>query len=35
MDVRSRSLPDPDRRVMDRISKLNTNEIGFHQIKKI
>ena len=35
MDVRSRSLPDPDRRVMDRISKLNTNEIGFHQINKI
>ena len=34
MDVRSRSLPDPDRRVMDRISKLNTNEIGFHQINK-
>ena len=35
MDVRSRSLPDPDRRVMDRISKLNENEIGFHEIKKI
>jgi len=35
MDVRSRSLPDPDRRVMDRISKLNKNEIGFHEIKKI
>ncbi len=33
MDVRSRSLPDPDRRVMDRISKLNKNEIGFHEIK--
>ena len=35
MDVRSRSLPDPDRRVMDRISKLNKKEIGFHEIKKI
>ena len=35
MDVRSRSLPDPDRRVMDRISKLNEDEIGFHKIKKI
>jgi len=35
MDVRSRTLPDPDRRVMDRISKLNKNEIGFHEIKKI
>jgi len=35
MDVRSRSLPDPDRRVMDRISKLSKKEIGFHQIKKI
>ncbi len=33
MDVRSRSLPDPDRRVLDRISKLNQNEIGFHKIK--
>ena len=35
MDVRSRSLPDPDRRVMDRISKLSKDEIGFHQINKI
>ena len=35
MDVRSRSLPDPDRRVMDRISKLSKSEIGFHQIQKI
>ena len=35
MDVRSRSLPDPDRRVMHRISKLNEDEIGFHEIKKI
>tara|TARA_Y100000768_G_scaffold67583_2_gene47279 strand:- start:1837 stop:3621 length:1785 start_codon:yes stop_codon:yes gene_type:complete len=35
MDVRSRSLPDPDSRVMDRISKLKKNEIGFHKIKMI
>ncbi|HEY5690096.1 MAG TPA: M1 family peptidase, partial [Cyclobacteriaceae bacterium] len=32
MDVRSRSLPDPDRRVMDRISKLQENEIGYQRI---
>lgn len=32
MDVRSRSLPDPDGRVMDRISKLNENEIGYQKI---
>ena len=37
MDVRSRSLPDPDRGVMDRISKVEKkkNEIGFHEIKMI
>lgn len=35
MDIRSRSLPDPDSRVMDRISKLKKNEIGFHEIKMI
>ena len=35
MDIRSRSLPDPDSRVMDRISKLKKNEIGFHEIKTI
>src|SRR4051812_42399947 len=27
MDVRSRALPDPDRRVIDRISKLSEAEI--------
>lgn len=32
MDVRSRNLPDPDRRVMDRISKLQENEIGYQRI---
>lgn len=33
MDVRSRNLPDPDRRVMDRISKLKEDEIGYHHIQ--
>jgi len=32
MDVRSQNLPDPDRRVMDRISKLKDNEIGYQHI---
>ena len=32
MDVRSRSIPDPDRRVGDRISKLNPDEIGFIKV---
>ncbi len=32
MDVRSRNLPDPDRRVLDRISKLKENEIGYQHI---
>jgi len=32
MDVRSRNLPDPDRRVMDRISKLKENEMGYQHI---
>jgi len=35
MDVRSRSLPDPDRRVLDRISKLKENEIGFIKVNKL
>ena len=35
MDVRSRSLPDPDRRVMDRIFNLDDNEIGFHKFSKV
>ena len=29
MDVRSRTIADPDRRVMDRISKLTPDEIGY------
>ena len=35
MDVRSRSILDPDDRVMDRISKLNNDEIGYHIIKNL
>lgn len=35
MDVRSRNLPDPDRRVMDRISKLKDNEIGYQHISSL
>ena len=33
MDVRSRSISDPDRRIGDRISKLTEDEIGYHNIK--
>lgn len=32
MDVRSRNLPDPDRRVGSRISKLKEDEIGYQKI---
>ena len=32
MDVRSRSISDPDRRIMDRISKLSDSEIGYQHI---
>ena len=32
MDVRSRNLPDPDRRVMDKISNLKDDQIGYHKI---
>src|SRR6478609_4439457 len=35
MDVRSRNLPDPDRRVTDRISKLKENEIGYQHIQSL
>jgi hypothetical protein len=35
MDVRSKSLPDPDRRVVDRISKLKDNEIGYQHIQTL
>ena len=32
MDVRSRTIVDPDRRVGDRISKLNQSEMGIQQV---
>jgi hypothetical protein len=35
MDVRSRSLPDPDRRVKDRISKLKMDEIGYQKVNSL
>lgn len=35
MDVRSRTLPDPDSRVMDRISKLKPDEIGYQKINSL
>lgn len=35
MDVRSRTIADPDGRVRDRISKLNETEIGYQQINSL
>ncbi|RMG78289.1 MAG: M1 family peptidase [Bacteroidetes bacterium] len=35
MDVRSRTIPDPDPRVGDRISKLGPDEIGYQKIKSL
>lgn len=35
MDVRSRTIPDPDSRVGDRISKLGPDEIGYHKIRSL
>ena len=35
MDVRSRTIEDPDSRVGDRIASLDKDEIGFHNIKSI
>lgn len=35
MDVRSRNISDPDRRVTDRISKLAPNEIGYQHIQSL
>src|SRR5690606_26654369 len=32
MDVRSRTISDPDRRVMDRIYNLKENEIGYQNV---
>jgi hypothetical protein len=35
MDVRSRNIADPDRRVGDRISKLSEAEIGYQKVKSL
>ena len=35
MDVRSRNIQDPDRRVTDRISKLKPEEIGFIKVNSL
>ena len=35
MDVRSRTISDPDKRVGDRISKLTPREIGFQEVKSL
>ncbi len=35
MDVRSRTIADPDRRVGDRISRLKPDEIGFQKIESL
>ena len=35
MDVRSRTISDPDGRVGDRISKLNEDEIGYHKVDEL
>jgi len=35
MDVRSRTITDPDGRVKDRISKLSEEEIGYQKIKSL
>lgn len=35
MDVRSRTLPDPDKRIGDRISKLTPSEIGYQKVNML
>ena len=35
MDVRSRWIADPDRRVRDRIAHLNAEEIGYHKVNSL
>lgn len=35
MDVRSRTISDPDSRVLDRISKLSPSEIGYLKVKNL
>ena len=35
MDIRSRTIADPDKRVRDRIYKLKEDEIGYHHINEL
>lgn len=35
MDVRSRTLPDPDPRIGSRLSRLSADEIGYHKIRSL
>ena len=35
MDVRSRTISDPSRKIMDRISKLSPDEIGYHRVTEL
>lgn len=35
MDVRSRTIADPDRRIRDRIAELTEEEIGYHKINSL
>lgn len=35
MDMRSRTISDPDKRIGDRIQKLKENEIGYHKIDSL
>ena len=35
MDVRSRSLPDPDSRIRDRIKYLEEDEYGYHKVTRL
>ncbi len=35
MDVRSRTIADPDRRVGDRISKLSEDEVGYQRVRSL
>ncbi len=35
MDVRSRTISDPDPRIADRIQSLKEDEVGFHKISKL
>lgn len=35
MDIRSQNIPDPDARIGDRISKLQTSEVGYIKVNKL